>query len=557
MWESDGTTPRLHEQFGYAYDAAWNLNQRTNDALVQTFTVNSLNELTRVVRNGTLTVAGNASEPKGGYSYWGYPPGVTNVTVNGSNALLYADGSFAATNFAVVIGTNPFTAVAQDTYGRVATNAVNPFLPLNDNMDYDLNGNLLQERSAAGGTNRCFAYDDENQLVAVWVANVWSNSFAYDGMNRRRITREYQWDAGTSGWVKTNEVRYVYDVNLVIQERDANNLPLVTYTRGNDLSHSLQDAGGIGGLLARTDNGLMIGGSPWATAYYFSDGNGNVMNLVYTNGAMAAQYTYDPFGGMLTMSGPLAGPNKYRHASKEWNENSGLYYYGGRYYDPILQRWVNRDPIQEWGGINLYDFVGNDPINLFDPYGYDDCGRFGVGTDSNAESLGNKVKNGLNATANVRKAASVIGAGNAWGNAVNLANISQKTEDANRDNINSLDPTSDAGLESMTLQNQLSNAIPTFNAASAVAPAAGKTFCSAAGFLGGFKGIGMELTVLIHGSSPPKLKVPTAPDTKPPNPPVTGPAPPRSLIINGNNVISGGPPNSPPPPGSLIIIMKP
>lgn len=40
----------------------------------------------------------------------------------------------------------------------------------------------------------------------------------------------------------------VYDGMLVIQERDTNNAPLVTYTRGNDLSGSPQDAGGIGGL---------------------------------------------------------------------------------------------------------------------------------------------------------------------------------------------------------------------------------------------------------------------------------------------------------------------
>ena len=41
--DADGVTPRLHEQFGYAYDAAWNLQQRTKNALVQTFGVNNLN----------------------------------------------------------------------------------------------------------------------------------------------------------------------------------------------------------------------------------------------------------------------------------------------------------------------------------------------------------------------------------------------------------------------------------------------------------------------------------------------------------------------------------
>jgi hypothetical protein len=56
---------RLNEQFGYAYDKAWNLNQRTNNALVQTFGVNNLNQLTNATRSGTLTVAGLASKTRG------------------------------------------------------------------------------------------------------------------------------------------------------------------------------------------------------------------------------------------------------------------------------------------------------------------------------------------------------------------------------------------------------------------------------------------------------------------------------------------------------------
>ena len=56
--EPGGTTNRLNEQLGYGYDAAGNLNFRTNNALVQTFQVNTLNELTNALRSGTLTVGG-------------------------------------------------------------------------------------------------------------------------------------------------------------------------------------------------------------------------------------------------------------------------------------------------------------------------------------------------------------------------------------------------------------------------------------------------------------------------------------------------------------------
>jgi RHS repeat-associated protein len=51
----------------------------------------------------------------------------------------------------------------------------------------------------------------------------------------------------------------------------------------------------------------------------------------------------------------------YRFSSKELHSNSGLYYYGFRFYDPSLGRWINRDPLGEAGGINLYGFVHNNP----------------------------------------------------------------------------------------------------------------------------------------------------------------------------------------------------
>ena len=235
--ESGGTTNRLHEQLGYAYDAAGNLNFRTNNALVQTFNVNSLNELTTASRTGTMTVAGTTTST------------ATNVTVNGQTAVRYSDTTFAKDGFTPANGTNTFTAIARDSYGRTDTNICISYLPSSISYTYDQNGNLT------GDGNRCFAYDDENQLSSVWVTNTWRSDFLYDGKMRRRIRREYNWKSGI--WNLQSEIRYVYDGNLVIQERDANNLPLVTYTRGKDLAGTFEGAGGIGGLLARTDHSTL------------------------------------------------------------------------------------------------------------------------------------------------------------------------------------------------------------------------------------------------------------------------------------------------------------
>ena len=346
--EADGSTARLQEQMGYAYDPAGNLKYRTNNALIQTFGVNSLNELTTLTRTGTVTVAGNTSAR------------ATSVTVNSQSANLYGDFSFAQAGFALVNGPTNYTAVANDGLGHSDTSAVSVNLAATNSFVYDLNGNLTFD-----GTNG-YAYDDENQLIAVVQTNHWKTEFVYDGLLRCRIVRDYDW---SGSWVLAMETRMIYDGMLVVQERNAANQVQVTYTRGNDLSGTLQDAGGIGGMLARTDatqtNAL------FQTAFYHSDGNGNITALVSQNGLILASYVYDPYGRTLAQSGPLATANTYRFSSKQYQANAALYYYGYRFYSPNLQRWVNRDPIEEDGGTNLYVLGRNDLANYVDPLGLD------------------------------------------------------------------------------------------------------------------------------------------------------------------------------------------
>jgi RHS repeat-associated protein len=353
--ESGGATNRLQEQLKYEYDAAHNLNTRTNNLLVETFNVNSLNELSNVTRNATnaLTVAGTTTSQ------------ATSVTVNSMPTFLYADYTFASSNsFTLVDGNNTFTATASDSLGRGDTNVVTINLPATNSYAYDLNGNLLSV-----GT-RVFDYDDENQLIRVTETNAWKSEFTYDGRFRRRIRKEFTWQY--SAWIQTNEIRYVYDGNVVIQERETNNLPQVTYTRGIDLSGSLQGASGIGGLLARRDR------TTGQTAFYHADGNGNIAALINSLQYLVAKYLYDPYGNVLSESGPMADVNLCRFSSKEVHQNSGLVYYLYRFYDPNSQRWVNRDPLYEAGSANLYSFVHNRPVNYIDNDGLEPTSVHGI-----------------------------------------------------------------------------------------------------------------------------------------------------------------------------------
>ena len=316
---------------------------------MESFSLNCLNELSNVTRGGTLTVAGTTTRP------------ATSVTVNDEPATLCLDMSFFCPGFTLANGNNTFTAIAQDAHGRKDTNSATCYLPSSIPFAYDANGNLTNDGP------RNFIYDDENQLVTVVVVGAWKSDFAYDGKLRRRLRFESTWNG--SAWVTNTTVRYVYDGNLVLQERDANNVLLVTYTHGPDLSGTLQGAGGIGGLLARSDNQRLAIAYASPHTFYHADGNGNITALVDTNQVVVAKYLYDPYGNTLAQTGPLADANLYRFSSKELHANSGLPYYVHRFYDPALHRWPNRDPIGEAGGVNLYGYVGNNPIGRIDPYG--------------------------------------------------------------------------------------------------------------------------------------------------------------------------------------------
>lgn len=232
---------------------------------------------------------------------------------------------------------------------------------------YDSNGNLVQ-RTISGGT-LVYGYDDENRLTSVVLGTTFNSVFAYDGLSRLRSRTDYWW-TGTN-WYQNGGAAYIYDGSRMIQERNGSGTPVVSYTRGTDLSGSLEGAGGIGGLLARS-SGYSAGN--WTTHhFYHADGNGNITYLVDSSQALAASYRYDPFGNTISSSGPIAATNLYRFSSQLIDLNTGMYAYLYRFYDPSLQRWLNRDPIGEPGGLNLYVYVWNNSIRYSDAFGLTDA----------------------------------------------------------------------------------------------------------------------------------------------------------------------------------------
>ena len=246
-------------------------------------------------------------------------------------------------------------------------NAVNQYTAITTNSavytpSYDPDGNLQNAPN-----NMRYTYDAENRLIEAGPQSPASGDtrvqFVYDYMGRRVKKSISTYSSGS--WLLTSESLFLYDGwNLIKKTTTPAGATAVDkyFVWGLDLSQSLQGAGGVGGLLASVQGSL--------TYNYFFDANGNVGQVVEAgNGSLAAHYEYDPYGNEVRAVGPVAGENEYRFSTKYYDEEANLYYYGYRNYSAELGRWINKDPKEEYGGLNLYGFVNNQSPNRFDTLG--------------------------------------------------------------------------------------------------------------------------------------------------------------------------------------------
>ena len=362
-WGTDtGTTsePVAGQEYAYAYDPIGNrITSAEGDTDREaTYTANALNHYTQRTVPGVKELAGTA---------------ITNasVTVNGlatdrhgpwwHHAFEVDNAASAAYTQAVVSavynppGTNDPDVVASATGNVFVARTPEAFT-------YDADGNLTSDGRFT------YAWDAENRLVSVETA---SNlpaivprvrlSHAYDYQSRRIATERETWSG--AGWQPAGTNRYVYDGwNVIAETRSAAPANTNLYIWGLDLSGSLQGAGGIGGLL--TVRKRLEDGTGLVRNYDFLfDANGNVVQETFrTDGAINAHYEYDPFGTVVIALRVDATDNPFRFSTKWFDNDTGLGYWGYRWYSPELGRWVNRDPIWEQGGVLLELFPELVPV---------------------------------------------------------------------------------------------------------------------------------------------------------------------------------------------------
>jgi RHS repeat-associated protein len=214
--------------------------------------------------------------------------------------------------------------------GTVSYNANNQLTQwTGQSLTYDFNGNLVND-----GANT-FTWNARNQLTAITGPGV-SAGFQYDPLGRR-ISRSIN---GVSA-------SYLYDGSAVVQELS-----------GGGVGANILNGLGVDDVLARIE--------PSSAYVHLRDALGSTVALLNAAGQVSTEYTYEPFGASTSTGSTNSNSRQFTNRD---NDGTGLYYYRARYYSPRLQRFISEDPIDYLGGINLYAYTANDPINASDPSG--------------------------------------------------------------------------------------------------------------------------------------------------------------------------------------------
>ena len=257
-----------------------------------------------------LTEVRNGTTPIESYTY--DPLGNRKTKTSGTNTVAY-----------VYDGANQLKELRQGS----------PTGSLLATLEYDNNGNLISK--VEGSTTTTLLYDALNRMVQADKTGIASQSYTYDDQGRR-----IRKSAGG------NVVNYLYNGPDIVAEYSASWALNALLTHGTNMDDPLIRYSG-------------------QSQYYHQDGLGSVVGLTNQNGGTDGAARYDAWGNRIAGTGAVP---LYGYTGRE-PDDTGLIYYRARFYDPTIGRFIQRDPIGLQAGLNLYAYVGNNPINFTDPLG--------------------------------------------------------------------------------------------------------------------------------------------------------------------------------------------
>jgi|SRR5215469_1788202 len=199
----------------------------------------------------------------------------------------------------------------------------------------DANGNTLTDTQGRSDT-----WDFENRLTQVVNPGVGTANFRYDPFGRR---------IQKSGPLGTTN--FLYDGANLLQEVDNSGSLLAHYTQSGLIDETLSEV--------RSST----------TSYYEADDLSSITSFSNSSGVLANNYAYGSFGNLTASSGSITNP--FRFTGREFDSETGMYFYRSRYFDTNTGRFISEDPISFTGGLDFYAYVANNPLTRIDPSGMD------------------------------------------------------------------------------------------------------------------------------------------------------------------------------------------
>jgi RHS repeat-associated protein len=290
---------------------------------IQQYTYNNVNELTGIAAGGAARFQGSTNKA------------VKSATINSTvPATLNWSENFTG-NAVLSTGLNNATVSAVDGANNTVTNPykISVNSGSSSSLTYDSNGNMTSD-----GTNS-YAWDAENRLIKITYPGSGNySSFTYDALGHWASIVETASGSVTS----TKQFVWANGVSPLEARNSSSTITAQYFSLGQTISGT--------------------------SYYYFKDHVPSICGTTNSAGTIQAQYAYDPYGQVTKIAG--SGPDSdFQYAGYYYHSRSGLNLTLNRAYNASFGRWINRDPIEEAGGINLYSYANNEPVQNSDPSG--------------------------------------------------------------------------------------------------------------------------------------------------------------------------------------------